>query len=193
MAEGSAKELRTEIRSYFSSGAAGYLPSDTPPCEAPEGHYWVHAFSPKGSSVDPLSVGKWLIRVQCRYVTYCWNRVRQATEEGTLGIGAKVSTDWGNANDPAAPGGWADHVICVYTYDWRDREDVGRVARCLGEIDAIRRQTLFYKPDAMTYDGIYSGNTPGGVAIYEMKRPYEQLFAREDALSQLHLVLRKSR
>ncbi len=173
---------KTEVRSHFVDPQPHQLPSAVHPCEAPEGYRWLHAYSPHHSSIDPVAVGKWLIRVPCEFVGYCWERVRDATEQGTLGIAAKVSTDWGHKNDPAFPAGHKVHVICVYTYNWQDRDDVLRVAKRLREIDAVRRQTLLYKPDAMTYAGIYSGNAPGEVAIYEIKPPYEELTVREEAL-----------
>lgn len=170
-----------EVRSNFVTSRAEAVPSDTDPCKAPEGVRWVWARSRRrGPAPDPLAVGKWLIYVTCAQVSYCWGRVREATEEGTLGIGAKVSTDWGKAHDPAGYGpggspGWAAHVICTYTADWRNRDDVARVGRCLGEIDAVRKQRLTYKPDALTYAGMYSGNAPGEVAIYSMPPPYREL------------------
>lgn len=170
-------ERKTEVRSNYEQPQVGQLPSVTSPCTAPEGYSWVHSFS-RSKPSDLLQVGKWLIRVGCKHVDYCRGAVRDATEAGTLGIAAKVATDWGNANDPAGP--WKEHVICIYTADWRDQEDVMRVATRLKEIDAVRKQPLYYKPDAMTYGGVYSGNSPGGVAVYAVKPPYLKLVVHQE-------------
>ncbi len=140
--------------------------------------------------LDPMSVGKWLIYISCAHVAYCWSRVREATEAGTLGVSAKISTDWGKAHDLVGMiseglGGWRDHVVCIYTADWRDREDVARVGTRLAEIDAVRTQTLLYKPDAFTYGGTWAGSNPGQVAIYSMKKPYSALVDHPEALAAL--------
>lgn len=179
-----------EGRSHFMlAGAEPPVPSTTDPCAAPKGTHWVHAFNPnRPDDIDPMRVGKWLIYISCRHVDYCWSRVRDATEAGTLGISAKISTDWGKGHDLVGMiseglGGWRDHVVCVYTADWQDRADVARVGRRLAEVDAVRTQTLLYKPDAFTYEGIWAGSRPGHVAIYSMKKPYEVLIEHPDALA----------
>lgn len=171
------------------------MPSSTDPCAAPEGVHWVWAMNPgQPKEPDLLLIGKWLIYVACRHVGYCWHRVREATEEGTLGIGAKASTDWGKAHDLAGivaegTAGWRDHVICVYTVDWRNRGDVARVGSRLAEIDAVRTQTLHYKPDALTYGGTWAGNAPGEIAIYSMRKPYQQLLEDPDKLAAVHEIV----
>jgi hypothetical protein len=180
-----------EGRSHFVAGTEPSAPSTTDPCAAPKGVHWVWAASTnQPDDIDPLLVGKWLIYLSCTHVGYCWPRVRDATEEGTLGIAAKVSTDWGKGHDLVGMiaegiGGWRDHVICIYTLDWQNREDVARVGSRLAEIDAVRTQTLHYKPDAFTYSGTWAGNAPGEVAIYSMKKPYQMLVEHTDALAAL--------
>ena len=177
-----------EMRSNFVEPSSSFLPSDTAPCTAPVGYSWVHALSPTDGEADPWLVGKWLIRLQCRFVDYCWGQVRRATEAGTLGIGAKVSTDWHNEHDPAGTWG-ATHAICIYTRDWHDRKDVLRVARRLRDTDAVRRSVLLYKPDIETYAGLYAGNQAGMISIYEAKPPYDELIVRAEALAQAERLL----
>src|SRR5581483_1285844 len=160
--------------------------SDSPPCAAPNGYHWIHAYPPNAPVVNARDVGKWLIRVTCAQVTYCWGRVRSATEDGTLGIAAKVSTDWGNAHNPSVRS--KDHVICVYTRDYRDKRDVLRVARRLHAIDAVRKQTIDYKPDAFTLAGIYKRSDRGSVAIYRCSPPYEVLTEQSGALARLQEI-----
>jgi hypothetical protein len=181
-----------EGRSHFMPPTAEALvPSTADPCRAPSGIHWIHAFAPGDlTEIDPMLAGKWLIRVGCKPVRYCWEVVRDATEAGTLGISAKVSTDWHRSHDEAGikaegQGGWRDHAICIYTADWRDRAEVARVGSRLAEIDAVRKQTLRYKPDAFTYEGIWQGKAPGDVAIYSMSPPYEALEDHPSALGVL--------
>lgn len=51
-----------------------------------------------------------------------------------------------------------DHVICVYTYDFRDKADVGRVLKGLREIGIEGK--LYYKTDQATISGIYARGGP---------------------------------
>jgi Domain of unknown function (DUF1917) len=165
-----------EVRSSFAiKGDADVLPSSTNPCDAADGYYWVHAFGPARSSDDlnDLLIGKWLIRMTCPYVEEYWSLIAHAVEAGALGPSAKIATDWGREHDPA--GAWRNHVVCVYTRDWRDEDDVLRVARRLHEIGAVKRMKLTYKPDVFTYDGRYEGNAPGDIAIYTCSAPYDRL------------------
>lgn len=181
-----------EGRSHFVLATEEPLvPSTTHPCKAPNGTHWVHAINPdRAREIDPMLVGKWLTYLSCKHVGYCWPLVRDATEAGALGIAAKISTDWGKSHDLAGMiseglGSWRDHVICIYTADWRDRSDVARVGTRLAKIDAVRTQTLRYKPDAFTYGGTWYGNAPGDVAIYSMKKSYETLEEHTEALAAL--------
>lgn len=187
-APGTRHRSRDETRSHFVMPATSNLPSETNPCQAPAGNHWVHSSnSDGGAERDPLLIGKWLLRVGHPYVSNCWDRVRTATEDGTLGIAAKVSTDWGMRHDPAGfgvegLGGWRTHVVCVYTQDWRDRDDVFRVGRRLHTVDAVRKQPITYKADASTYGGMYAGNAPGEVALYRLAPPYEALHEYEGTI-----------
>lgn len=80
-------------------------------------------------------------------VTQVWKKVIAGVIDGRLGPTAKVATDEGN------PG---DRLICVYTKDFRDENDVLRV---LQEVEAMGLLTsgrsIYYKSDAYTYLDIY--------------------------------------
>ena len=60
------------------------------------------------------------------------------------------------------------HVICVFTENWTDKDDVMRVEkelRSLGVTGVIR-----YKPDLYTHLNLYHGNKYGiKTTIYESK------------------------
>jgi hypothetical protein len=112
-------------------------------------------------------VGKWLIFVPRANVDEVWERIRQASENGQLGIEAKVSTSY--------PSGYksTDHVICIYTYDFRDKANVGKVLAKLREIGIQGR--LFYKTDQATLNGLYAVEGPA-----TKKRGPSSLYSSDD-------------
>lgn len=183
-----AQELnRDDPRSDFDWPAEDDLPSATNPCNAPNGYNWIRAFAPKSPAKREPQIGetgKWLVRVNCRQVAYCWGRVREATEAGRLGVAAKVATDWHMKNDPAGP--WNYHVICVYTSNFANQGDAVRVAKALRAADAVRSQIIYYKPDLTTLFGRYSGNAPGDIAIYSCHPPnYDRVVVNEANLQRI--------
>jgi hypothetical protein len=75
-----------------------------------------------------------------------WMTVAEGTINNRLGSAAKVATS-------------GEPVICIYTKDFRDVDDVRRV---LGELAAMGLvspgRAIAYKPDAYTYLDIYKEN-----------------------------------
>ena len=103
--------------------------------------------------------GKWLVFRPPEFIDDTWNQVALAVTKGKLGTSAKVASA---RNKSLAKKG--SHVICIYTYDYRDEKDVMRVRkelRALG-IDEV----IYYKPDIYTYFGIYSGRTSIKASTY---------------------------
>jgi hypothetical protein len=96
-----------------------------------------------------------------------WERIRQATETGGLGIAAKVST--------SRPSGYKspDHVICVYTYDFRDKANVGEILKRLQEIGITGK--LYYKSDQATLGGVYTTEEP-----FTKKKGRASLYSSDD-------------
>ncbi|XP_070622646.1 UPF0696 protein C11orf68 homolog [Erythrolamprus reginae] len=92
--------------------------------------------------------GKWLMHLDSGFkVDHAWCGIARAVLEGRVGV-AKVS--------PCCPDSDRKHVICVYTDDFTNEEEV-LVA------DSVIRATgvkclLSYKPDVYTYLGIYRDN-----------------------------------
>ncbi len=118
--------------------------------------YWIGAERKKGVYPDHTeNGGKWLIFVPLTQVDEVWEKIRRATEEGKLGGSAKASTARPNPNarDPNTK------VICVYTYDWTDENDVKRVREELRQLGVLSK--IPYKADQETYSGKYAnrGNT----------------------------------
>jgi len=55
-------------------------------------------------------------------------------------------------------------VICVYTYDWKDRQDVERIREELRKIGIIRK--ISYKTDEDTEQGIYRAHNGEKISKY---------------------------
>ncbi|MBI4369588.1 MAG: DUF1917 domain-containing protein [Elusimicrobia bacterium] len=114
------------------------------------GAYWIYTARRIGNYPEPtVRSGKWLIFVSRERIDAIWDRIRKATEEGRLGCSAKVATAKPNPNasDPARK------VICVYSYDWEDKEDVMRIRAELRALGIVWK--IPYKADADTDAGKY--------------------------------------
>ncbi len=125
----------------------------TPP-SLDTGTYWIEAYCPvelqvprPGHAKD--GPGKWLLFVKRADVDETWLRIVEALEKGLLGGHAKVATARPNPNE-ASPG---KHVICVYTSNAGDEEDVMRVREALRQLGFVGK--LAYKADTATRQGLY--------------------------------------
>lgn len=112
--------------------------------------YWIWQIAP-GVGVDECSrdeAGKWLLFLPPAEADDAWIAIRDATIAGTLGIGAKVSTDRKN------PDSRDDRkVIYVFTRNWEDEADVMRVRETLKTLGFVDR--IGYKRNMDTYAGEY--------------------------------------
>ena len=106
-------------------------------------------------AIDKLAVrtgilgGKWLVYRARDEIDSAWLTIARATFNRTLGRGAKVST----AEEDEAK----EHVICVYTRNYLDLDDIKRVRGILRDMGFT--ESLCYKPDIYTYLDIYKGTT----------------------------------
>lgn len=91
--------------------------------------------------------GKWLIYIKTELVDEIWNKIAHCCIKGLLGCSIKVSPKSINT---------ISHVICVYTNNYFDINDVKKVRNVLKEIGII--QSINYKPDIFTYLCIYRKN-----------------------------------
>lgn len=75
-----------------------------------------------------------------------WQVIARATAANELGIAAKVGTR------PEDEGIKRDRVICVYTADFTDKADVGRVLQKLRELKLVeaKNRSVYYKPGKFT-------------------------------------------
>jgi len=118
---------------------------------------WIYVDDPEqvGQEATPALIGKWLLFIDEEDVDAVWEKVATATASGRLGLMSKVATAWPN---PLAHS--RKRVICVYTPDFHDHEDVTRVLVALRDLGFKER--LSYKTDVDTLAGRYGS----GAAIY---------------------------
>lgn len=124
--------------------------------------YWLWADAPTGYPDPTNRQGKWLLFVRREHVDEIWSKVIQALHERRLGASAKVSTARPNANAVNSN----KHVICVYTYDSDDEEDVMRVRATLRELGF--EAPISYKTDQATDDGRYEVRGSKGISKYRV-------------------------
>lgn len=107
--------------------------------------------------------GKWLVFTENINHNNTWQIIKKATINGLLGVGAKAATAKINPNANSEN----EKVICVYTYNWLDINDVYRVESALRKIGII--QTLFYKTDSDSLCGKYKNNGSNNISKYVSK------------------------
>ena len=107
---------------------------------------WLHAQSPASRVLcSTSSTGKWCIFRSAQDVDAMWQRIENACTSQQLDV-AKVSTHKTSQYRDS-------HVICVYTPDFEDKDDVRRVREILRELGCI--EELGYKRDVDTRNGVY--------------------------------------
>lgn len=117
--------------------------------------YWIRALF--ADSDTPDYTGKWMLFVPVDQLDTAWAVIKQETEAGRLGISAKVATAKDNPNAASRD----VRLICVYTRDSRDLDDVRRVLAALRALGYHQR--LYYKEDNATLALIYGG---GSASLY---------------------------
>ncbi len=123
--------------------------------------FWLYAERKIGAYPNPnKNCGKWLIFAPITQIDDIWIKIKLATEEGKLGSSAKVSTAKPNPNSTDAK----KSVICVYTYDWTDKDDVMRIRQRLRELGIISK--IPYKADQDTLKGKYANKGDKRISKY---------------------------
>ncbi|KAF2835660.1 DUF1917-domain-containing protein [Patellaria atrata CBS 101060] len=109
----------------------------------------------------------WMLFPMAADVIRTWRAVSEAIINARLGPSAKIATI-GPDRDPA--GG---RLICIYTKDFSDVDDVRRVLNelvLMGLVKADAPRGIYYKADALTHLGIESGNDYGlQASLYSSK------------------------
>lgn len=82
------------------------------------------------------------------YVNDVWATVARATVKNELGIAAKVAL-----REKSVPK--KERLICIYTYDFADKDDVGRVLARMKQLDLVRTgpgsRPIYYKAGQYVY------------------------------------------
>jgi len=110
--------------------------------------FFLYADNPKvkEADIDDTKVGKWLLFENKERIDELWRIVSSETIKGQLGVSAKVST-FLNPNTTKS------YMICVYTADYTNLDDVNQVRQQLRELGIT--QKIPYKTDSATIKGIY--------------------------------------
>jgi hypothetical protein len=123
--------------------------------------YWLYAKRKKGKyPINTENCGKWLIFVDVRNIDEMWEKIKIATENGLLGNASKVAT----AKENPYTMNSNKRVICVYTYDYTDKEDVMRIRESLREIGI--KSKIPYKTDNATIEGKYQVKGDERISVY---------------------------
>jgi hypothetical protein len=107
-------------------------------------------------------------------VNRVWRLVAEAVVDGRLGDTAKVAPADPPNSFVTAQKKQSSHLICVYTKDFSDLEDVKRVLEELIELGLAPRNAtdgaIYYKADAYTYLGLDAQNPYGlKASLYSSK------------------------
>jgi hypothetical protein len=122
---------------------------------------WIIAARKDGNfAPSSPNTGKWLVFVQIENLDTVWEKIREATEKGLLGDASKVATarPSSRAKDPS------EKVICIYTYDYTDVEDVMRVRLELRNLGVDWK--IPYKTDQATYEQKYQVTGHKKISMY---------------------------
>ena len=125
--------------------------------------FWIIARRKKGEyPISNQNSGKWLVFADIHEIDSIWDKIKLATENGLLGGSSKVSTAKPNPNATNSN----KKVICVYTYDYTDKDDVMRVRdelRALGITNKIP-----YKTDKATIKVQYQVKGDRNISAYNV-------------------------
>jgi hypothetical protein len=126
---------------------------------------WIYALRQKDKDkypADNVNSGKWLVFAPVEEVDEIWAKIKSVVEDGLLGNRAKVASIYGARVDKFT--GKKRQVICVYTYDWKDKEDVMRIREELRKLGIT--EILSYKADADTMAGKYRHTGNNNISKY---------------------------
>lgn len=84
-----------------------------------------------------------MLFVEPEEINLVWGVVAQATANNVLGQAAKVAPDAG--------GGQKARLVCIYTKDFTDMEDVTRVVRKMKDIGLIMANSAIYYKCGTSY------------------------------------------
>lgn len=115
-------------------------------------NFWHLAESKVSEISDKCFWGKWMVFVSLESLDELWKKVSALTIQGKLGPSSKTATARTNPNalDPNTK------VIIVYTKDYRNLDDIVRVAWILFDQKIFTGPVLKYKSNDATRAGSYA-------------------------------------
>jgi hypothetical protein len=123
--------------------------------------FWIYAYRQKGTYPNSnANSGKWLIFVSLDNVDALWSKIKMATENGLLGSSSKTATAKENPNAPNKN----TKVICVFTYDHTNKDDVTRIREELRKLGI--ENNIPYKTDNATRQQRYQVKGDTGISTY---------------------------
>ena len=123
--------------------------------------YWIYAKRKDVEYPNPTKLsGKWLLFVNIAKLDQTWKVIKKATEEGHLGDFSKTATLKPSPNATRIN----TKVICVYTNDYTDKDDVMRVRYELKNLGFVAK--ISYKADFATREGLYTKQGNKNIAMY---------------------------
>jgi hypothetical protein len=125
--------------------------------------YWVYSESETKYPNFTDNSGKWLVFVYLKDLDVVWKKISIATKEGKLGGVSKCATAKPNPNATNND----TKVICVYTYNSEDKNDVARVALELYKLGVIAN-VINYKKDIITVEGRYANKGDKKISTYSL-------------------------
>ncbi|KAK5653567.1 hypothetical protein OQA88_8829 [Cercophora sp. LCS_1] len=130
---------RLELLSEFmkKTSASTKTPFATKRAIAKERETAIKDLKGLAASCNMLS-GKWMLFPEPGDVNEAWETVAKATIQNELGVLAKVQTRTSSERE---------RLICVYTSDFRDEEDIARVLNRLRQLELVRQggRQIYYK------------------------------------------------
>jgi len=104
--------------------------------------YWIYALNETGNyTLKRGDSGKWLLFEDRTTIDAVWNIIKEGTRQGLFGNTAKVSTARPNKN----ASNQEQAVICIYSADFDDQEDVKRIEENIRSLGIEHK--LVYKLD----------------------------------------------
>ena len=100
--------------------------------------------------------GKWILHVPNMDCDEAWQMLANAMLNGELGPVTHMRVSPAKQDNDNE---FEDHVICIFTPDYNDTDEVTRVERCIRRAGVSRE--LRYKPAIFSVLGIYSNNKWG--------------------------------
>lgn len=118
---------------------------------------WYVYHSSKDYPKHTINGGKWLIFCNEYTINKTWDLIKIAQDNGLLGNVCKTSTKKNSSKNNNS------FVICIYTYDFNDKDDILRVRENLKLLGF--NNVLKYKRDIETKKGIYGSKNENLISI----------------------------